>query len=327
MRARPAPLRPVTIGRPAVAVAAVVAVLALVGCSDAAPSGEDPVPGDTSTSSEAMDGDATDPSATPPTPTASQEPSWELVFADEFEGPAGDPPDPRWWTAEIGGDGWGNQELQYYTDDPTTAALDGEGHLVITATEGPQDGPWCWYGRCEYLSARLSTQGKVEAEYGRIAVRAQLPVGEGMWPAFWMLGADIDARGWPAAGEIDVMEHIGREPDRVHGTVHGPMYAGADGIGGSYRFTDGLPSEGFHTYAVEWEPDRIRWYVDDAHYGTLLPSLLPDPDRWVFDGPFFLLLNLAVGGRWPGPPDEETTFPQQFVIDHVRVYREGTTGE
>ena len=247
---------------------------------------------------------------------------WELVFEDDFEGPAGQPPDPRWWTHEVGGDGWGNQELQFYTGAPSAAALDGEGHLVITAAEGPpEEGTWCWYGECRYTSARITTRDKVEVEYGRIEVRAKLPEGDGMWPAFWMLGADIDLRGWPNAGEIDVMEHIGREPQLVHGTVHGPTYSGGDSIGGSYRFGEGLPSEDFHTYAIEWEPDRIRWYVDDDHYGTLLPTLLPNPDRWVFDGPYFLILNLAVGGQWPGPPSEETVFPQTFTIDHVRVYR------
>lgn len=284
-------------------VVTVIVLLALAGCTSSTPAEVEAPP-------PAERADA--PAATP---------GWQLVFEDEFDGPQGQPPDPRWWNHEVGGDGWGNQELQYYTDATSAAALDGEGHLVITATEGPpEEGTWCWYGECGYTSARITTQGKVEVEFGRIEVRAKLPEGEGMWPAFWMLGADIDLRGWPNAGEIDVMEHIGREPRQVHGTVHGPTYSGADGIGGSYRFEDALPSEAFHTYAIEWEPDRIRWYVDDHHYATLLPTLLPNPDRWVFDGPFFLLLNLAVGGQWPGPPTEATTFPQTFTIDHVRVY-------
>lgn len=289
------------------------ALLALASCTpdpadDAAPA---PAPAET------------DPAAS----QASSEPAWELVFEDEFDGPAGQPPDPRWWNHEIGGDGWGNQELQYYTDDPAAASLDGDGHLVITAAEVPaEDETWCWYGECRYTSARLTTQDKVEAEYGRIEVRARMPQGAGMWAAFWMLGADFELRGWPNSGEIDIVEYIGREPDLVHGTVHGPTYSGADGIGGRHQFEEGLPYEAFHTYAIEWEPERIRWYVDDDHYATLLPGLLPDPQRWVFDGPFFLLLNLAVGGQWPGPPSEDTTFPQTFTIDHVRVYREGNDG-
>jgi beta-glucanase (GH16 family) len=158
-------------------------------------------------------------------------------------------------------------------------------------------------------------------------VRARMPVGAGMWPAFWMLGADIDLRGWPNAGEIDVVEHIGRQPRVVHGTVHGPTYSGGDSIGGSHTFPDALPSDAFHTYAVEWEPGRIEWWVDDVHYGTLLPGLLPKAERWVFDRPMFMILNLAVGGQWPGEPTEATTFPQEFAVDHVRVYaREATDG-
>ncbi len=252
---------------------------------------------------------------------------WTLVWEDTFDGPAGSLPDAEWWTHEIGGDGWGNFERQYYTDDPANGSLDGEGNLVITAIAGPPaDGTDCWYGECEYTSARITTRGTVEPEYGRIEVRAQLPEGDGMWPAFWMLGANIDLKGWPNAGEIDIMEHIGKEPRNVYGTVHGPTYSGGDGIGGRYRFpADALPADGFHTYAIEWEPERIRWYMDDEHWGTLMPSLLPSAQRWVFDHPFFLILNLAVGGRWPGDPTEETVFPQEFVIDHVRVLAWETT--
>lgn len=263
-------------------------------------------------SSDTADGAAV--AAAPPEP-------WTLVWEDTFDGEAGAPPDPASWNHEIGGSGWGNGELQYYVDGGRAAALDGAGHLVITAAEQPApDGTDCWYGECTYTSARITTRDKVEVEYGRIEVRAKLPVGDGIWPAFWMLGTNIDLKGWPNAGEIDVMEHIGSEPARVHGTVHGPTYAGADGIGGSHRFDGTLPSEDFHTYAIEWEPGRIEWHVDDVNYATLLPSLLPKAERWVFDHPFFLILNLAVGGAWPGEPTEDTTFPQQFVVDHVRVY-------
>lgn len=246
---------------------------------------------------------------------------WTLVWEDTFDGEAGSPPDEQWWNHETGGDGWGNQELQYYVDGGRAAALDGEGHLVITAAQGPApDGTDCWYGECRFTSARITTRDKVEVEYGRIEVRAKLPAGDGMWPAFWMLGTNLDLKGWPNAGEIDVMEFIGREPNRVHGTVHGPRYSGGDSIGGSYRFEDTTPSDGFHTYAIEWEPERIRWYADDVHYSTVMPSILPRAQNWVFDHPFFLILNLAVGGEWPGPPSEDTAFPQEFVIDHVRVY-------
>ncbi len=293
----------------ALAVAGVVA-----GCSTA----------DTATDADAQA--AADQGQSEDAPAVDDEDPWELVWEDTFDGEAGSPPDAQWWNHEVGGDGWGNQELQYYVDGGQAAALDGEGHLVITAAEGtPADGNGCWYGECRYTSARLTTRDKVDVEYGRIEVRAKVPVGDGMWPAFWMLGTNIDLRGWPNAGEIDVMEHIGREPDRVHGTVHGPRYSGGEGIGGSYRFEDAPPSADFHTYAIEWEPERIRWYADDVHYATVMPSILPRAQNWVFDHPFFLILNLAVGGEWPGEPTEETTFPQEFVIDHVRVFTDRTT--
>ena len=297
----------------ALAVAAVVAACSTTDtpAGDGTADGGTPATGGGMTATDAQEDDVA---------TAGEDP-WTLVWEDTFDGEAGAPPDERWWNHETGGDGWGNRELQYYVDGGRAAALDGEGHLVITAAEGPApDGADCWYGECRYTSARITTKGKVEVEYGRIEARAKLPAGDGMWPAFWMLGANIDLKGWPNAGEIDVMENIGREPNRVHGTVHGRTYAGGDSVGGSYRFDDTRPSDGFHTYAIEWEPERIRWYVDDVHYSTVLPSILPSPRWWAFDHPFFLILNLAVGGQWPGDPTEETVFPQEFVIDHVRIY-------
>ena len=292
--------------------AAALAVAGLVAaCSSAETPTDDVAAGDGAPADEQADeGEA-----------AADEDPWVLVWEDTFDGEAGTPPDEQWWNHETGGEGWGNRELQYYVDGGQAATMDGEGHLVITAAEGaPADGGRCWYGECSYTSARITTKEKVEVEYGRVEVRAKLPKGDGLWPAFWMLGANIDLKGWPNAGEIDVMENIGREPNRVHGTVHGRTYSGGDSIGGSYRFDDVLPSDAFHTYAIEWEPERIRWYVDDVHYSTVMPSILPNPGRWAFDHPFFLILNLAVGGQWPGEPTEETVFPQEFVIDHVRVY-------
>lgn len=244
-------------------------------------------------------------------------PGRDLAWHDEFDAEMSAPPDARWWNIEEGGDGWGNQELQFYSGASVTH--DGDGHLVIRASESDAELN-CWYGDCRYESARITTRDNVDVEYGRVEMRAKLPAGDGLWPAFWMLGSNIDLKGWPNAGEIDIMENIGREPNTVHGTVHGPTYSGADGIGGAYRFSDGSPSEDFHVYAIEWEPDRLTWSVDGDTYATLLPSLLPRAERWVFDHPFFLILNVAVGGAWPGDPSEETVFPQEFVIDYVRVY-------
>ena len=244
----------------------------------------------------------------------------EIVWADEFEGPAGAPADPARWVADTGGGGWGNQERQYYTPREN-AALDGQGHLVITArAEPPESMRTCWYGRCRYTSARLKTKGRFEQTFGRFEARVRVPRGQGIWPAFWMLGADIDRVGWPACGEIDVMEHIGREPLTAHGTMHGPGYSGANGIGNAVAF-DQPVADDFHVFAVEWAVNDLRWFVDGRQYFRTTSASLPQSARWVFDHPFFLLLNLAVGGAWPGDPDATSTYPQEMVVDYVRVYR------
>ena len=142
-----------------------------------------------------------------------------------------------------------------------------------------------------------------------------------IWPAFWMLGNNIQTAGWPTCGEIDIMENIGREPAIVHGTIHGPGYSGADGIGSQYGLTTGAFSDAFHVFAVEWEPNQIRWYVDGNLYQTRTPADLPAGTQWVFDHPFFIILNEAVGGYWPGDPDATTVFPQKMTVDYVRVYQ------
>ena len=253
---------------------------------------------------------------------------WELVWSDEFEGPAGPLPAGSVWTPEIGDGtdhgipGWGNAERQTYTAEPENLALDGEGHLVIRAVETDGDAPLCYYGApCEYTSARIITRGALEVEYGRIEGRIKIPYGQGLWPAFWMLGNDIGEVGWPQSGEIDIMENVGREPHWVHGTIHGPGYSGGDGIGRGTTLPDGGRfADDFHVYAIEWWPDRITWSVDGVEYSTLTPADLPSGARWVFDHPFFLILNVAVGGHWPGYPDQTTTFPQEMLVDYVRVY-------
>jgi len=254
---------------------------------------------------------------------------WTLAWSDEFDGPAGALPDPSVWTPEIGDGtangipGWGNAERQAYTDDPANVALDGEGNLVIRALESGGDAPPCYYGApCEYTSARIITAGTVEVVYGRIEARLKIPTGNGLWPAFWMLGNDLADVGWPESGEIDIMENVGREPERVHGTIHGPGYSGGNAIGHSIDLPDGGAfAEDFHVYAVDWTPGGITWSVDGVAYSTVTPDDLPGGARWVFDHPHFLILNVAVGGNWPGYPDATTTFPQEMVIDYVRVYQ------
>jgi len=235
----------------------------------------------------------------------------KLIWSDEFNGPRGSPPDPAKWVYDLGGGGWGNQELEVYTDSRGNSYLDGHGHLVIEALEsGPR----------KFTSARLKTQGKFSFPYGRVEARIRIPYGQGIWPAFWMLGDDIERTGWPTCGEIDIMENIGREPDTVHGTVHGPGYSGAHGIGEPFRMEKGRFADHYHIYAVSWEPERIDFLVDGHAYHTVTPASLPAGARWVYDHPFFLLLNVAVGGSWPHNPDSTSVFPQKMLVDYVRVY-------
>lgn len=245
--------------------------------------------------------------------------SWSLVWSDEFNGTDGSVPDSAKWVIETGGTGWGNHELEYYTNRVQNVQQK-EGKLVITARhEGYSDEKGVLFG---YTSARLKTLHKFEQAYGRFEARIQIPRGQGIWPAFWMLGNDIDTKGWPNCGEMDIMENIGKEPALVHGTIHGPGYSGDKGISSPFALPDQKNfADAFHVYAVEWEPQVIRFYVDDHLYATRTPGDLPSGAKWVFDHPFFLLLNVAVGGDWPGSPDATTKFPQSMLVDYVRVYK------
>lgn len=246
----------------------------------------------------------------------------KLAFKDEFNKAVKAPIDSAKWTAEIGGGGWGNQELQYYTNSIENAFHDGKGSLVIKAIK--RDLPLdykCWYGQCRYTSARLITKGKFDQKYGRFEARIKIPRGQGMWSAFWMLGNNIDSVGWAQCGEIDVMENIGREPSTVHGTVHGPGYSGANSIGAAFDLISNVKfADNFHVYATEWSENKISFYVDGKLYKTITPKDLPEGKNWVYDHPFFMILNLAIGGNWGGAPDETTIFPQEMLIDYVRVY-------
>jgi beta-glucanase (GH16 family) len=252
-------------------------------------------------------------------PAASQ---WTLVWSDEFNGPNGSLIDASKWVAETGGGGWGNNELEYYTSRPQNVYQQ-DGNLVIKVLEEKYTG--ADGVTRNYTSARLKTLGKFEQTYGRFEARIKIPRGQGIWPAFWMLGNDIEKPGWPDCGEIDIMENIGKEPALVHGTIHGPGYSGAHGIGGPYSLASGKPiADEFHVFAVEWEPNTIRFYVDKDLYATRTPADLPKGTKWVYDHPFFLLLNVAVGGGWPGSPDATSVFPQEMLVDFVRVYRPST---
>ena len=244
-----------------------------------------------------------------------------LVWSDEFDGMNGSSPDLTKWTFDIGGGGWGNDELETYTDRPENAHIE-DGLLVIQVLNetytGPDNIPR------DYTSARLKTQGLHQWTYGRVEARMKLPYGRGLWPAFWMLGSDFGQVDWPESGEIDVMENIGREPSIIHGTIHGPGYVGDNGISSSYTLPGGQRfADDFHVFAIEWEANVIRFYVDGNVYATRTPSELPSGTNWVFNKPFFIILNVAVGGDWPGNPDSTTIFPQTMLVDYVRVYQRG----
>ncbi|MGA9995068.1 MAG: glycoside hydrolase family 16 protein [Pyrinomonadaceae bacterium] len=255
--------------------------------------------------------------------SAMQAQSWRMVWSDEFNGADGSGFDTKRWTAQTGGDGWGNKELEYYTAESKNVYLNKSGSLAIKAIKETLSPDYkCWYGGCQYTSARLMTKKKFQTAYGRFEARIKIPYGQGVWPAFWLLGGNIDEAGWPSCGEIDVMENIGREPSLVHGTIHGPGYSGDKGIGSSYSLArNQLFAAGYHTFAVEWETDAIRWYVDGNLYETRTRADLPAGTKWVYDHPFFIILNLAIGGAWPGNPDATTTFPQTMLVDYVRVYQ------
>jgi len=253
------------------------------------------------------------------TASGGKQAAWKLAWSDEFNGPNGSAIDSSKWVIEVGGEAWGNQELEYYTNRPQNLFIQ-DGHLVIRARRESYTGSDGV--RRDYTSARLKTAGKFSQTYGRFEARIKVPSGQGMWPAFWMLGDDIDSVGWPGCGEIDIMENIGKEPSTVHGSIHGPGFVGGDGIEAPYKLSGNQRfADDFHIFAVEWEPNAIRFYVDRDLYVTRTPADLRKDWRWVFDHPFFLVLNLAVGGDWPGNPDPDTGFPKQMLVDYVRVYQ------
>jgi beta-glucanase (GH16 family) len=245
---------------------------------------------------------------------------WNIVWDDEFNQPDGSSPDPTKWGYDIGGGGYGNNELEYYTSRTNNARIEG-GQLVIEADQES-------YGGNNYTSARMLTKGKWSWAYGRMEARIQIPRGQGIWPAFWMLGTNIDSVGWPTCGEVDIMENIGKVSDQGtdHGTIHGPQgggdYNGGAGVGSSYTLSSGALADNFHIYAVQWTPNQIQWFLDTNLFFTATPASLPGGSTWVFSQPQFIILNVAVGGNWPGNPDGTTVFPQQMLVDYVRVYQQ-----
>ena len=237
-----------------------------------------------------------------------------LLWADEFDGPAGTSPDPTKWTYDIGGHGWGNEQLEHNTDRTDNVRLSGDGVLEIVALEES-------YQSNAYTSGRIKTEGLFTFDYGRIEARIKVPAGSGLWPAFWMLGEDFSTVGWPDCGEIDILEARGSQPGVVHGTVHGPGYSGGSGIGSSAYGADFTAD--FHVYGLTKAPGRLIWDVDGVPYFELTPEFLPpESGGWAFDKNFFLILNLAVGGNFLEPPNASTPFPSMVEVDYVRVYGE-----
>lgn len=232
-----------------------------------------------------------------------------LVWRDEFNGTE---LDPSAWTFEIGASGWGNNELQYYRPENTFFSA---GNLIIEARKEN-------FSSAPYTSSRIITKGKKEFKYGRIDIRAALPQGQGIWPALWMLGGNIDAVNWPSCGEIDIMELIGHQPNRVYGTAHYASTTNQHLFDGSSKALAGTAKFGdeFHVFSLVWEQDRIRWLIDDVQFYEITPGTTA-PAVYPFNNNFFFIFNLAVGGQWPGNPDATTNFPQRLIVDYVRVFQ------
>ncbi|MEO3810210.1 discoidin domain-containing protein [Sphaerisporangium sp. B11E5] len=263
------------------------------------------------------------PPAQPPNPRTPP----VLVWSDEFNGPAGSKPDPAKWTIDTGTGP--NNELEYYTNN-NNASMDGAGSLVMEArreaTPGsacPRD-PMSGSTTCQYTSHRMNTGNKFHFTYGRVEARVKVPKGNGLWPAFWMMGADfLTGRPWPYNGEVDIMEILGKDVKTAYSTIHAPAYNGGGGVGQSYRLPSGADfSDDYHVFAANWDSNGIRYTLDGTTVVTLDKATVEATrGPWVFDHPFYIILNLAVGGDWPGPPDATTGFPKRMLVDYVRVYQ------
>lgn len=244
------------------------------------------------------------------------------MWADEFSDSAGRGVNPAYWRFDTadgcssGVCGWGNNEREHYRTGPQNIAHTGDGYLAIVARVAT-DTVACYYGRCLYTSARIKTQDKVSIQPGRVEARIKLPTGQGLWPAFWMLGESISRSGWPACGELDILENKGSQPTTTSSAVHGPGYSGNT----PFAHATGTTATEFHVYAVEWDTQSIRFYVDNALHYTVSRGQVQTHGAWVFDNAFFVVLNLAVGGNFDGHPQSDTIFPATMLIDYVRVYR------
>jgi beta-glucanase (GH16 family) len=271
---------------------------------------------------------STSPDTTPTTPTPPAI-TCTQVWSDEFDGPAGTPVDGTKWTFDLGDGcgagncGWGNQEKEYYTNSIDNASLDGQGNLAIVARPAVLNVS-CWYGPCRYSSAKITTRGTLAAGPGRVEARIKLPLGQGLWPAFWMLGNDFGTVGWPASGELDIMEYRGSTPRVSSSAVHGPGYSGATPFHHENSIGSGTLADAFHVYTVEWNATLVRFSVDGAaHYSVGRSDLLLYGPS-ILDKPYFIILNLAVGGNFDGDPATDAILPATMLVDYVRVYTPST---
>jgi beta-glucanase (GH16 family) len=263
--------------------------------------------------------------STPPATSTLPTTTWAQVWSDEFDGAAGAPIDSTKWSYETadgcqqGICGWGNNEKEYYTDAPENIALNGHGQLMIVARRAPA-GLTCSYGPCLYTSARITTRGKMLAAPGRVEARIKLPAGQGLWPAFWMLGHTSPLVRWPDCGELDIMENKGSQPSTTSSAVHGPGYSGQTPFAHANTLASGVLSDDFHTFAVEWDSLSVQFFVDGTLHYVVTRDAIEQYGKSILDQPFFLMLNLAVGGHFDGDPQSDAIFPATMLVDYVRVY-------
>ncbi len=257
-----------------------------------------------------------------PTPPTTE---WLQVWSDEFDGPAGARVDTTRWNYETtdgckeGICGWGNNEKEYYTDAPENIALNGQGQLVIVARPAPS-GLTCYYGPCRYTSGKITTRDKMLAQPGRVEARIKLSAGQGLWPAFWMLGYNVPSLRWPGRGEIDIMENKGSQPSTSSSALHGPGYSGETPFAHAHALRSGSLSNDYHTFAVEWDSLHVQFFVDGVpHYGVTRDQV-QHYGQSVLGRPYFVILNLAVGGHFDGDPASDEIFPATMLVDYVRVY-------
>jgi len=263
------------------------------------------------------------PPPQPPLPPPPPPPTMVQVWSDEFDGPAGTAPDATKWTYDLGDGcpgvcGWGNNEKEFYRSDTSNIQLNGQGQLQIVARVAPA-GLTCYYGPCRYTSAKITTRDRLFADQGRVEARIQLASGQGLWPAFWMLGKNIGSVGWPTCGEMDIMENHGSDTTSMSSAVHGPGYSGNTPFVHAAQPAGGTTA--YHVYALEWDTEQIRFYVDGVLHYTVRRSDTQRYGNWVFDQQFYLILNLAVGGNFDHDPQSDAIFPATMLVDYVRVYK------